>query len=117
VLKTRNQNLQTTLSHILQIRNGNRYTAEAKYLRSLKKRFIQTANKFIDLRQNAHQLDAELIRIQKVFKHLRPCAQNNINRYLSNATAFMEQVSYVVTTDAVQLGFPTVDGLKTVCWF
>ncbi len=58
---------------------------------------IKQASAFDSLKVYANELSEELIRIDQVLKHLIQFAkQGDIDRYLSDATVFMEQMSYVV---------------------
>lgn len=58
---------------------------------------ITQASAFAPLKSYADELQAELKRIHQVLKHLSQYAQQgDVNRYLSDATIFMEQLSYVV---------------------
>ncbi len=57
---------------------------------------ITEANTSTDLKKYAHQLEIEVARIQQVLTHLGVFTQGNIDRYLADASVFMEQMSYVV---------------------
>jgi alkylation response protein AidB-like acyl-CoA dehydrogenase len=58
---------------------------------------IVQASKFEPLKLYAKELKEELDRVGQVLKHLSQFAQQgDIDRYLSDATVFMEQLSYVV---------------------
>jgi len=48
------------------------------------------------LASSARTLKAEVARIQQVLKHLSPIAGTDVDQFLSDATVFMEQMSYVV---------------------
>lgn len=49
-----------------------------------------------ELASSAKALEAEVNRIKAVIKHLSSLAGTDVDRYLSDATVFMEQLSYVV---------------------
>ena len=57
---------------------------------------IQAAQSTDDLASCAKQLEAECARIQTVLKYLLGFAATDVDRFLADATVFMEQVSYVV---------------------
>ena len=58
---------------------------------------IERASGYEALKPYAQELKEELNRIHQVIDHLKQFVQqDNIDRYLSDATVFMEQISYVV---------------------
>ena len=58
---------------------------------------IATASAHEPLKKYANALHDELQRIHQVLNHLKQfAAQNDLDRYLADATVFMEQLSYVV---------------------
>jgi alkylation response protein AidB-like acyl-CoA dehydrogenase len=58
---------------------------------------IKKASSYDPLKSYANELSDELKRVHHVLKHVSQYAQQgDINRYLSDATVFMEQLSYVV---------------------
>ena len=58
---------------------------------------IKSASSYDLLKKNATELEEEITSIQEVLKHLGGfLQQGNIDRYLADATIFMEQLSYVV---------------------
>ncbi len=58
---------------------------------------ISQASAYSPLKPYANELSEELKRVHQVLKHLSQFAQQgDINRYLADATVFMEQLSYVV---------------------
>ncbi|MFN8886926.1 MAG: acyl-CoA dehydrogenase [Cyclobacteriaceae bacterium] len=57
---------------------------------------IQSASQLSALKKNAKQLETEWTRIQQVLAQLSTFAPTSIDRYLADATVFMEQLSYVV---------------------
>jgi butyryl-CoA dehydrogenase len=58
---------------------------------------IKQASTYDSLKSYATELTIELNRVGEVLKHLGQFAQQgDINRYLADATVFMEQLSYVV---------------------
>jgi butyryl-CoA dehydrogenase len=60
-------------------------------------RAIAQASTYDVLKPYATELTIELNRVSEVLKHLSQFAQQgDINRYLADATVFMEQLSYVV---------------------
>ncbi|MBI3221092.1 MAG: acyl-CoA dehydrogenase [Bacteroidetes bacterium] len=57
---------------------------------------VQSASELSTLKKYAQQLEGEWKRIQQVLAHLSTFAPTSIDRYLADATVFMEQISYVV---------------------
>ena len=58
---------------------------------------IKSASGYDQLKKYSKELEEEINRVQEVLKHLSGFAlQGNIDRYLADATVFMEQLSYVV---------------------
>ncbi len=57
---------------------------------------IADAQKSAALKAYGTKLEAELKRIQAVLKHLSQFGVTDVDRFLSDATVFMEQLSYVV---------------------
>ncbi|MBL7851655.1 MAG: acyl-CoA dehydrogenase [Cyclobacteriaceae bacterium] len=60
------------------------------------KKTADTARPMNGLKSYADQLSEEADRVQSVLGHLLKYAPTDVDRYLSDATVFMEQVSYVV---------------------
>lgn len=57
---------------------------------------IAEAKQTRGLEGNASELEAEVARVRKVVSHLSTFAASDIDRYLSDAAVFMEQLSYVI---------------------
>ncbi len=58
---------------------------------------IENATAHVPLKKYADDLKKELDRVHQVLNHLKQfAAQGDVDRYLSDATVFMEQLSYVV---------------------
>ncbi len=57
---------------------------------------IGDASTIASLASSAKKLDVEIQRIHQVLAHLVKFATTDVDRYLSDATVFMEQLSYVV---------------------